>query len=200
MNMALQLTEDESIRELRRDSRPSIWTMTTRAAKVALPITVILMTASMLGAFNKPMSELLVNGELPPIAAIVVFAVAFTSAVVWGGESFATTANAKARKLDRKRIRKARRAAKSLGTSVVPLLTKEHVEARIRVDDILHAHVPFWKQSDSDGLCKLLFADLSREPVIISLITERGMTTYTQVREALADIESNPKPLQNGWL
>jgi hypothetical protein len=93
-----------------------------------------------------------------------------------------------------------REIAMSLGKAVVPVLTKDHVEAGLRFDKAIDEHGVKWTRDDFHGIRTLLLEDLSREDAIISLVTVRGMVTLSEVREALHEMESNGKPLQGGWL
>lgn len=104
------------------------------------------------------------------------------------------------RRGDQRSIERSREIAITLGEDVVPVLTKEHVEAGIRFDNAVNEHGIIWTREDMHGIRRLLIEDISRESALTSLVTERGMTTLSAVSEALQDIESNPKPLQNGWL
>lgn len=105
----------------------------------------------------------------------------------------------------KKGIHGARNAAQKLGSEIVPFLTASHVEARIRIDDALRIKLDEsktgWKQGESDEIGVLLFRDLNREPVIASLITDRGMTTSKEIEAALLESESNTAaPVRSGWL
>lgn len=195
--MAVAFTEDESVRDMWRASRPAPMTLISCSSLVTLLISVFLMFASILKWVELPNTR--ISDDLPPIASMIVIAFAFGSAVVLGFGSFITPDTELERVAERRRIKKARRTAKSLGSSVIPVLTKDHIEARVRVDNALRANVPVWKQSDSDGICKLLFADLTREPVITDLINKRGLVTFAHIKEALEGMESN-EVLKEGWL
>lgn len=105
----------------------------------------------------------------------------------------------------RVQIREAKRAAKLVGTSVLPVLTIEHVDARARVEEALiqqHLHDGplVWNQTDADKITALLFEDLNREHTILSLIVDRRMFTHAEISKALAGMEANGKALQEGWL
>lgn len=105
----------------------------------------------------------------------------------------------------KKGIHGARNAAQKLGSEIVPFLTASHVDARIRIDDALRLKLDEsktgWNQGESDEIGVLLFRDLNREPVIASLITDRGMTTSNEIEAALLESESNTAaPVRSGWL
>jgi hypothetical protein len=97
-------------------------------------------------------------------------------------------------------IVRSREIAITLGETVIPVLTKEHVEAGLRFDKAAEDHGTRWKREDYYGIRSLLLEDLSREDAIISLVTERGMTNTSDVRHALAGMDAVHKPLQSGWL
>lgn len=87
----------------------------------------------------------------------------------------------------------------------IPTLTKERVEARLRIEqtlrDKLHRAKITWEQEDSDRLTKLLFEDLNREPLITALISDRALLTVTEIESALRQIETQTlTPIQDGWL
>jgi hypothetical protein len=103
------------------------------------------------------------------------------------------------RKESQQSIKRSINAARTLGDTV-PTLTKEHAEAGIRFDKALSAQAPGWDRDDAEVIRSLLLSDLSRETVILSLIDDRGMTTSAQIIAALDEMESNGKPLQDGWL
>jgi hypothetical protein len=47
----------------------------------------------------------------------------------------------------------------------------------------------------------MLLEDLKREPLLLDIISNRGLTTMDEVEEALRDIESTiTGPVQSGWL
>jgi hypothetical protein len=105
----------------------------------------------------------------------------------------------------KKGIHGARHSAQKLGTDIVPVLTQSHVEARIRIDEALRLKLEElnlgWRQGDADRIGALLFRDLNREPVMVSLIVDRGMINSKEIEAALLDIESNAvAPVRNGWL
>jgi hypothetical protein len=105
----------------------------------------------------------------------------------------------------KKGIHGARNAAQKLGSEIVPFLTASHVDARIRIDDALRLKLEElklgWRQGDADRIGALLFRDLNREPVIASLITDRGMINSKEIEAALLEIESNTAaPVRSGWL
>lgn len=110
------------------------------------------------------------------------------------------------RKRSKRGIRKSRRTAKKLGVSVVPVLTKEHVEARIRVDAaLLEKRRDQGRETNinpaSDDIAVLLFKDLNREQVIISLISDRDITSASEIEEALLEVEAyTAAPVRSGWL
>jgi hypothetical protein len=106
----------------------------------------------------------------------------------------------------RTQLREAKRAAKLVDATVLPVLTIEHVDARARVDGALlmesirQDSFTVWDQTDADKIAALLFKDLSREHTILNLINVRSMITYAEISEALAGMEANGKALQEGWL
>lgn len=104
------------------------------------------------------------------------------------------------RREERASIGLSREIAMSIGKTVIPALTKEHVEAGIRFDKVVEEHGVRWSRSDFHGVRTLLLEDLSREDAILDIVAVRGMTTLSEVRRALIEMESNVKPLQNGWL
>ena len=109
------------------------------------------------------------------------------------------------KRLLKKSISGARQSAGKLGTELVPVLTKEHVEARIKIDDALRQKLKNkdtkWSQRDSDGIGSLLFQDLNREPIILSLISDRHLLTFADVSAALSEMESMTiNPVREGWL
>lgn len=103
-------------------------------------------------------------------------------------------------------IRKSRGTAKHLGSSIVPVLTSFHVDARINVDETLKTQIESrdgakWNQADSDAIALLLFEDLGREQVILSLINDRGLVNATEIAAELEHIESSvAAPLWEGML
>lgn len=103
------------------------------------------------------------------------------------------------RKESQQSIKRSVSTARALG-DVVPTLTKEHVEAGIRLDQVVSAKAPRWDRSDVENVRSLLFSDLSRETVIFSLIEDRGMTLSSQIIATLNEIDHHGKPLQKGWL
>lgn len=110
-----------------------------------------------------------------------------------------------AKKAARRGIKGSRRTAKKLGTTIVPVLTASHVEARIRVDEALKQKrtengKKLWDQSASDAIAIMLFEDLGREPIILSLIENSGLISAKDIGDALTDIESHPTPLWEGVL
>ena len=104
------------------------------------------------------------------------------------------------RRKEQRSINRSREIVMALGETVVPTLTKEHVEAGIRFDKAIDDNGIRWKREDFLGIRSLLLEDLSREDAIITLVTERGMVTLSEVREGLNGMELNGKPLQSGWL
>lgn len=105
----------------------------------------------------------------------------------------------------KKGIHGARHSAQKLGTAIVPVLTQSHVEARIRIDEALSSKLEElklgWRQGDADRIGALLFRDLNREPVIASLINDRGLINFKEIEAALLEIESNTvAPVRSGWL
>lgn len=110
-----------------------------------------------------------------------------------------------AKKARKKSIQSSRFAAKKLGDKVIPILTKEHVEARIAIDAALRLKLDEsgakWNQDESDRIGVILFQDLARKITISSLITDRGMTTASAIEHAIAEMETQSvKPIQDGWL
>lgn len=103
------------------------------------------------------------------------------------------------RKESQQSIRRAVSTARALG-DIVPTLTKEHVEAGIRLDQVVSAKAPRWDRSDVENVRSLLFSDLSRETVIFSLIEDRGMTSSSQIIATLNEMDRHGKPLRKGWL
>lgn len=102
------------------------------------------------------------------------------------------------RRATQRNLRKVTKSARALGN--VPVLTKDHAEYGLRLDDAMAAQSPAWKQTDAEAVRSMLLADLSRGITILSLIEDRGLTTAAEVIQALNEMESNGKPLQNGWL
>lgn len=106
----------------------------------------------------------------------------------------------------KKGLRESRSTAKKMGVELVPELTAEHVEARIRLTEALKSkRVAQGKSAlfitpESDAIAKMLFQDLNRENIILSLINDRGIVTATGIHEALMEIETHPTPLWNGSL
>jgi hypothetical protein len=82
----------------------------------------------------------------------------------------------------------------------IPVLTKEHVDAGIRLDELVSEKSLLWTRGEIELVRNVLFTDLSREAVILSIIEDRDITTPEQVIDALSEMESNGKPLQDGWL
>jgi hypothetical protein len=100
----------------------------------------------------------------------------------------------------RTNLKKTRLLAAQLGESVVPVLTEEHIAASYRVFFSLVRTPGPADQTDYDRITVLLLEDLNREPLLIDLITNRGIT-MNGVEAALRDIESNTtSPVHSGWL
>jgi hypothetical protein len=105
----------------------------------------------------------------------------------------------KERRASQRSIKRSIKSARTLGDAV-PVVTVYHAEAGIRFDKAVDDHGTKWTRENLHGIRSLLLEDLSREDAIINLVTERGMVTLSEVREALHEMESNGKPLQGGWL
>lgn len=104
-------------------------------------------------------------------------------------------------KEQRANLKKTRLIAAQLGKSVVPVLTEEHIAATYRVFFSLVRTPGPANQTDHDRITVLLLEDLNREPLLIDLITNRGINAMSEIEEALRDIESNVTgPVQRGWL
>jgi hypothetical protein len=125
--------------------------------------------------------------------------------LIFMGES-TTEEEVNAKRTMKRGIRKSRGTAKHLGSRVVPVLTTFHVDARINVDEALKQQVnrqddAKWSQTDSDAIALLLFENLARERVILSLINDRGLVTAAEVKSEIEHIESSvAAPLWEGML
>lgn len=105
-------------------------------------------------------------------------------------------------------IKEARRLSKHLGPTVVPVLTTEHVNAiqKVRLSLLLAASNTSDREitiapHDNDRLTVLLLEDLKREPLLLDLINNRGLTTMIEIEAALRGIEEDTiGPVQSGWL
>lgn len=104
------------------------------------------------------------------------------------------------REKDMRSVELSRKIASSLGESVIPVLTKEHVEAGLRFDKTVSEHGIRWTRENFHGIRSLLLEDLSREDAIIHLLTVRGITDVSEVRALLDGMDAVHKPLQDGWL
>lgn len=136
-----------------------------------------------------------VSGTIAIVAIVMLFMGELT-----------TDEEVKAKRRMKRGIRKSRGTAKHLGSTIVPVLTSFHVDARINVDEALKTQIESrdgakWNQTDSDAIALLLFEDLGREQVILSLIKDRGFTTATEIAAELEHIESTvAAPLWEGML
>jgi hypothetical protein len=105
----------------------------------------------------------------------------------------------------RSNLKKTRLLAAQLGSTVIPVLTEEHVTSVERVHKAMTtaaaaSHVKP-DARDHARLTILILKDLNREVLLLDLINNRGITTMDEIEEVLRSIEDNTiRPLQNGWL
>lgn len=103
------------------------------------------------------------------------------------------------RRVAQRNLRKLTRSARSLDE--VPMLTREHAEYGLRLDEAMAGAYPAWTQVDAEIMRSMLLSDLNRGITILSLIEDRGMTNADDVIAALDEMGANSgKPLQGGWL
>lgn len=105
----------------------------------------------------------------------------------------------KDRKLSQRSVKKSMKVARELADAV-PVLTRSHIDAGLRLDALMATLSPEWTAADVERVRAMLFADLSREEMITSLVEDRGLQNASQVAAALADMDALGKPLQTGWL
>lgn len=202
---ALRVEEDTDVTSWGKDSRRFHGRM-----NLILPIAsavILVVLAFLFGIL--PRIEAIQSGTLPKLEATRLVIGLVLIPFLWLIFTFlieqSTAEQTSVRKASKRGIKRSRSTAKKLGVSVVPVLTKEHVESRIRVDTVLkdklreRGGAPF-SRTESDGIAALLFEDLNRMPIILSLIEDRGMITAAQIRAALDDIEKYPAPLWDGAL
>jgi hypothetical protein len=101
----------------------------------------------------------------------------------------------------RSNLKKTRLLAAQLGESIVPVLTEEHVTAIQQVHFELCSATGEADSSDYDRIAVLLLEDLNRGTLLLDIITNRGITTMSEIEDVLRSIEeSTITPLQSGWL
>jgi hypothetical protein len=108
-------------------------------------------------------------------------------------------------KIRRNVVKRSRQAAKRLGSNIVPVLTEDHVTSVERVHKAMITAAESSKGStgsrDYDRITALLFENINREQVLLSIINDRGFFTAKEIEAALRDMESNTVgPVQSGWL
>lgn len=110
-------------------------------------------------------------------------------------------------KMRRSAVKRSRQAAKRLGSTVIPVLTEEHITSVERLHKAMTTAAAASPAStkpdarDHKRLTVLLLADLNREPLLLNLIEERGLVTMDDIEASLKEIETNTiTPLQDGWL
>jgi hypothetical protein len=101
----------------------------------------------------------------------------------------------------RANLKKTRSLAAQLGESIVPVLKEDHLTANLNVHQALVIATGVTDSREYDRIAVLLLEDLKREPLLLDIINNRGLTTMDEVEEALRDIESTiTGPVQSGWL
>jgi hypothetical protein len=104
-------------------------------------------------------------------------------------------------KRNRANLKRTRRLAAQLGESIVPVLKEDHLTANLNVHQALVLATGVTDSREYDRIAVLLLEDLKREPLLLDIINNRGLTTMDEVEEALRDIESTiTGPVQSGWL
>ena len=148
----------------------------------------------------KPDSD--VSGAVWAVVITGVFTVAclIVTFLILSKTSHLVAAAKKERKKRTKALNRSRKTAKKLGGAVVPVLTKEHVEAMARLEQALAGNGVSWSKSETDKVRALLLEDLDRAQSLVSLIESHEAPSLEQVLAELADMEAKPKPLQGGWL
>lgn len=145
---------------------------------------------------SREFSVVVMIGLLGAIFGIVVSMGCFPMIYVPFKERWKGTLN-RSRREKQRSLRKSMRSARVLD---LPVLTKAHADAGIRLDKVISGCPAAWRHDDVESVRSLLFADLDQESTIVSLIEDRGMITADHVIKALSEMESNGKPLQRGWL
>lgn len=192
---ARRVTEDHSVADWEKESKRPKLTFQSVARATALHG--IIFTPAVLASIFpfEPMGRLFFwTAAIVISTLILVFAHANQSDEIYSHRAA------------RGSIRKARRTASLMDGDHLPALTKEHVEARSRMADAieqitLYGGVGFTiSRTEREDIYLLVFENLIRESLIISLIEDRHMTTAQEIKEALLDMETRPVALWDGSL
>lgn len=191
-----RLKEDSSVADLeKRAKKISIWVFDSILSMMGM----LLLVAAFVGIIV----WIALIGKVSPGLVILVFGLSGS------GTTFLILASDRKKKAEKKALQKSihnsRQTAKKLGDAIVPVLTKQHVDARINIDAALRTKLDEkggkWSQPDSDRIGVLLFRDLMRESAISSLILERGITSASEIESALHLMGTESvTPIQEGWL
>lgn len=205
--------EDPRVKKLARsfagDSREDVWGM---LASVSVCLMETLIFALLFSAATSGYAYVAHQHNEPWVATvnIIIFSLVLPVAVLrnrahisWllKGEDSSLVEN----KTRRSVIKRSRQAAKRLGSTVVPVLTEDHVNSVERVHKAMTAAATASHSKpdarDHDRLTVLLFENINREQVLLSIINDRGLFTAKEIEAALRDMESNTVgPVQSGWL
>lgn len=195
---ARRVTDDPSLSEWERKAKQTKRNFSTVAWTVGMHVA-ILLPATLLTIFPFP----------PNLRGFLWAMTAFVSLAMLRFNVGAENEDFYLQRAARKNIRKARRTAKRASNhseSPVTVLTKDHVEARSRVEEVVTRVTEYDGYSvvihrvEREAIYALLFENLSREKLIISLIEDRKMLTAQEIKEALDDMETRPTALWDGTL
>jgi hypothetical protein len=205
--------EDPRIKKMARsfagDSREDVWGV---LASVSVCLMETLIFALIFSAFILGYAYVMHQHKEPWVitANIIMFSLVLPVAVIrnrahinWllKGEDSSLVEN----KTRRSVIKRSRQAAKRLGSSIIPVLTEDHVASVERVYKAMttaaaESHIKP-DARDHDRLTVLLFENINREHALLSIINDQGLFTAKEIEAALRDMESHTVgPVQSGWL
>lgn len=188
----------EMERRLRVKARSPLQRIMLALCWTAFPMLILLLSFTVAIAFQSNPVNAIVTGVLGGLALLLAFTVA--RLFIKAGATHEVEDVNDERKQHKRSIELSRRSALSPGESVIPVLTKEHVEAGVRFDQATTEYGVRWTREEFHAIRSLLLEDISREDAIIKLVTERGMRDTSGIRHALAGMDAVHKPLQDGWL
>lgn len=196
-----QFILDPKVQDLDKALKTPVCTPEQKKARVILPSLSVGIVLSMAATFiSAPADPPFVKNLVGIIGIVLVVAVGAACLFVY--PRIGTPATIKAnreRKASRRSIKRSVKAARVLGDAV-PVLTESHIQAGMRFDEAIADRADEWVQEDIRIVRNLLLSDLGRSAAIISLVGDRGVTTAEDVFAAISEMESNTKPLQDGWL